>query len=98
MNLSEREAQKLHYEVMGIALAIRGHEGESSLYNEVDQAISDTDFRKMSIIQYAFEMLPTSRQAQILTESFTDEEVVASIAEFNNHLRTMLPLKTKARG
>ena len=97
MNLSEREAQKLHHEVMGIALAIRGHEGESSLYNEIDQAISNTDFRKMSIIQYAFQTMPSSRQALVLTENFTDEEVTASIAEFNNHLRTMLPLKAKAQ-
>ena len=82
---------------MGIALAIRGHEGESSLYNEIDQAISNTDFRKMSIIQYAFQTMPSSRQALVLTENFTDEEVTASIAEFNNHLRTMLPLKAKAQ-
>ena len=98
MKMSEREAQKLHYEVMGIALAIRGHEGESTLYHEIDQAISDTDFRKMSIIQYAFEMLPSSRQSHVLTENFTDENVVSSIAEFNAHLRAMLPLKVKARG
>lgn len=97
MNMSEREAQKLHYEVMGIALAIRGHEGESTLYNEIDQAISDTDFRKMSIIQYAFQTLPSSRQALVLTENYTDEEVLTSIAEFNTHLRSMLPLKAKAR-
>lgn len=96
MNLSERESQKLHYEVMGIALAIRGHEGESSLYNELDQAITQMDYRKMSIVQYAFEMLPTSRQSLVLSEHFTDEEVVGAIAEFNTHLRTMLPRRATA--
>ncbi len=96
MKMLEREAQKLHYEVMGIALAIRGHEGESTLYRELDQTISDLDFRKMAIVQYAFEMLPTSRQNLIMTENYTDEEVVGAIAEFNKHLRAMLPRKSAA--
>lgn len=91
IKLTEQESQQLHYQVMGIALAIRGHEGDSILYHELDEAISGLDWRKLAIIQYAFEMLPTSRQNLILSKDTTDQEVVESIATFNTQLRSMLP-------
>ncbi len=91
MNLTEREAQQLHYEVMGIALAIRGHEGESSLYRELDRAIAGLDWRRMAIIQFAFEMLTTNQRSAILSEQATTDEVVRAIAIFGRHLRSMLP-------
>ena len=39
MIISERE--RLLYDVMGIALAIRGHLGECTLYRELDAAITE---------------------------------------------------------
>ena len=93
MKMTEHETQKLHYEVMGIALAIRGHEGESTLYHDLDQAISDTDWRKMAIIQFAFEMLTTQQRTAILSDQTTGDDVVAAIAVFDKHLRSMLPGK-----
>lgn len=87
----EQRAQQLHYDVMGIALAIRGHVGESGLFQDIDRALSAQDWRALSIIQYAFEMLTTSRQQAILSDMADPETVGEALNAFERVLRSMLP-------
>ncbi|HEX9841118.1 MAG TPA: hypothetical protein VGC20_00150 [bacterium] len=91
MQIDERRAKQLHYEVMGIALAIRGHAGESGLYQEIDAALTDQDWRKMAIVQHAFEMLSTQRQTLILSEIGDLDEVGRSITLLERGIRMMSP-------
>ena len=92
MNIDERRAKQLHYDVMGIGLAIRGHTGESGLFQEIDAALSARDWRKMAIIQNAFDMLSAERQELIMGDMRSPDEVMRSIAIFERHLRTMAPV------
>jgi len=95
MNIDERRAKQLHYDVMGIALAIRGHAGASGLFEEIDAALSGLDWRRMAIIQNAFDMLSEARQAVIMGEMGAPDEVGQSIAVFERTLRTMLPISSQ---
>lgn len=89
--IDERKAKQLHYDVMGIALAIRGHVGESGLYQEIDAAISALDWRRMAAIQNAFDLLAEHVQALILGEMGDPDEVGRAIAAYERRLRAMLP-------
>jgi hypothetical protein len=91
LHLDERRAKQLHYDIMGIALAIRAHAGESALYQEIDQALTERDWRKMVIIQNAFDMLSAERQQGIMDDLSSKDEVGYSIALFERALRMMLP-------
>jgi hypothetical protein len=91
MNIDERRAKQLHYDVMGIALAIRGHAGPSGLFEEIDAALTDLDWRKLVVIQNAFDLLSTERQQLILGEMGDPDAVGHSITIFERMLRTMAP-------
>ena len=92
MNINENYAKKLHYDVIGIAMAIRGHLGECTLFMEIDEAVQSLDWRKMAIIQYAFDMLTEERRHEILSGlPEHDTSAKTSIEMFNQVLRTMLP-------
>ena len=95
MNVDDRRAKQLHYDVMGIALAIRSHTGESGLFQELDAAVSALDWRIMSIVQYAFEMLTSSRQQAILSDMADPEVVGEAITIFERSLRTMMPAEAQ---
>ena len=89
MQIDERRAKQLHFDVMGIALAIRGHAGDTGLFRDIDEAITQADWRKMTIIQSAFDMLSDQRQQLIMSEMGDPDEVGRSIALFERTLRTM---------
>lgn len=91
MQIDDRQAKRLHYDVMGIALAIRGHMGEDALFRELDRAISALDWRKMAIAQRSFDLLSEERQRHILNEGADHDEVAGSIALFERNMRTMIP-------
>jgi len=89
-SMDERQATRLHYEVMGIALAILGHEGEGETYKELDEALSGPHWGKLGLIQRAFDMLPPERKRQILSNTDQDSEAVAgSIAKFKANFQMM---------
>ena len=81
----------MHYEVMGIALAIRGHNGECDLFQELDQALAETDWRRMAIIQHAFDLISEKRKAVILSDGGSPRVVAHAITIFEQNLRMMLP-------
>ncbi len=89
MIISERE--RLLYDVMGIALAIRGHLGECTLYRELDAAITEQNWRKLAIIQNAFEMLAPERCEIILGDTGHMGEIHGAVAMFEGNLRSMVP-------
>lgn len=92
MNLDERQATRLHYEVMGIALAILGHEGESDFYHELDEALTEPNWGKLAMIQRAYDMLPEARKRQILSDAEEgDEGVEWTISKFKANLHMMSP-------
>ena len=91
MHMDERRAKQLHYDVMGIALAIRGHTGDSGLFQELDAALSQRDWRKMAVVQSAFDMLSAQRQQLIMDDMGHPDEVGRSIALFEKSLRMMDP-------
>ena len=95
MQIDERRAKQLHYDVMGIALAIRGHTGETGLFQEIDAALSAQDWRKLAIIQNAFDMITPERQELIMGDMRNPDEVMRSISLFERHLRTMDPISDK---
>ena len=95
MNMDERRAKQLHYDVMGIALAIRGHAGESGLFQEIDAALSGLDWRRMAIIQNAFDLLSDERQQLIMGDMGDPDEVGQSISVVERALRTMLPANSQ---
>lgn len=91
MQIDEQRAKQLHYDVMGIALAIRGHAGENGLYQEIDAALTELDWRKMAIIQHAFEMLSTPRQVLIMSDIGDPDEIGRSIALLERGIRMLSP-------
>lgn len=91
MNIEEKRAKQLHYDLMGIALAVRGHNGEDALFEEIDSAISALDWRRMAVIQYAFDMLSPERRAAIMGDDTNEEVLGLAIRMFSQILRTMLP-------
>lgn len=91
MQIDDRQAKRLHYDVMGIALAIRGHMGEDALFRELDRAISALDWRKMAIAQRSFDLLSEERRRHILNERTDHDEAAGSIALFERNMRTMIP-------
>jgi hypothetical protein len=91
MHTDERRAKQLHYDVMGIALAIRGHAGESGLFQEIDAALTTQDWRKLAMIQNAFELLSIERRQLILGDMGDPDEIGRSIAMFERALRMMTP-------
>jgi hypothetical protein len=91
MNIDERRAKQLHYDVMGIALAIRAHTGESGLFQEIDAALTNLDWRTMATIQNAFDLLSSERQQLIMGDMGNPDEVGRSIAIFERALRTLMP-------
>jgi hypothetical protein len=95
MDMSERQSQQLHFDVMGIALAVRGHLGECALFHEIDAALNELDWRTMAIVQYAFEMLTTQRQQTILLDLADADAVGEAITAFERILHSMLPATQK---
>jgi len=91
MNIDERRAKQLHYDVMGIAMAIRGHTGETGLFQEIDEALTGQDWRKMAMIQSAFDVLSPERQQLIMGDMGNPDEVGRSIAMFERALHMMEP-------
>ena len=89
MIISERE--RLLYDVMGIALAIRGHLGECTLYRELDATITEQNWRKLAIIQNAFQMLAPERREIILGDTGYMGEIHSAVAMFEGNLRSMVP-------
>ena len=89
MIISEQE--RLLYDVMGIALAIRGHLGECMLYRELDAEITEQNWRKLAIIQQAFEMLAPERREIILGDTGHMGGIHGVIAMFEGNLRSMVP-------
>lgn len=91
MQIDEQRAKQLHYDVMGIALAVRGHVGESGLYRELDEALTGLDWRKMAIVQHAFDMLSTERQQLIMSEMGDPDEIGRSIDLLERGIRLLAP-------
>jgi hypothetical protein len=91
MQIDERRAKQLHYDVMGIALAVRFHAGESGLFKEIDAALSELDWRKMAIIENAFDMLSTQRQELLMGEMGDTDEIGRTITLLERGIRMMSP-------
>jgi hypothetical protein len=89
--MEAQRAKQVYSEVMGIALAIRGHTGDSSLYRELDQALNRQDWRKLAIIQHTFEMLSTRRQAEIMSSFGDPDDLKGALTHFERVLRTFSP-------
>lgn len=87
--MDERQAKQLHYEVMGIALAIRGHTGESGLFMQIDVALAHQDWAQLAMIQSAFNLLSDESQALILGDMGEPDAVGRSIAMFERTLYRM---------
>lgn len=87
--MNERQAKQLHYDVMGIALAIRGHTGETGLFQHIDAALTGLDWDGMIKIQTAFNMLRSEQQELILGDMGDPDEIGHSIAIFERSLHQM---------
>jgi len=90
MEMQENYAKQLHYDVMGIAMAVRGHLGECALFQEIDAAVQTLDWRKMATIQDAFDML-SERQRDAIMGSGDDSDAGMAIQVLNQVLRTLVP-------
>ncbi len=87
----ERRSKQLHYDVMGIGLAIRGHMGDSALFHEIDQALNELDWRKLVSIQQAFDLLSEARQDLIMGSAGDTMAIERSIVMFEENLRVIAP-------
>lgn len=66
MNL-ESYQKKIHYEVMGIGLAVLACKKDSHLFNILDEALTALDWVSLHKIGASFETLSGRDQAMILT-------------------------------
>ncbi|MDH5752976.1 MAG: hypothetical protein OEZ59_11255 [Deltaproteobacteria bacterium] len=58
--------QKLHYDVMGVGLAVRGIQGKSPLFRFIDRALITQNQTELETIWRAFTTLDAAHQRQII--------------------------------
>lgn len=90
MSGEDRQAQALHYEIMGIALAVRGHAGEGWLYARLDTALRELDWPGLEQAKRAFDMLPENMRNDILDDRTPEDIAGTAIRRYERYLRAML--------
>ena len=92
MNIEETaETQadmRLYNEVVGIALAIWSHVGDSPIFRVIDRALDSYSIADMENIRVAFNMLPTVMQADIMAEQKTSN-TSSAVERFTRYVQQL---------
>lgn len=68
---------KLHNEVMGVALAIWAHTGDSPVFRMIDKALDAFNEEEMRNVKIAFDMLTANMQRDIMADQKSENTLVA---------------------
>ena len=92
MNIEEApETQadmRLYNEVVGVALAIWSHVGDSQIFRIIDRALDAYSIAEMDNIRVAFNMLPEPMQQDIMAEQKTSN-TIAAIERFSRYIQQL---------
>ena len=89
MNPSMEPIQKLHYDVMGIGLAVRAIEGEGPLFALIDQALSQKNERLMKAVFNAFNMLNENQRQHIMNGTGDESTLSMNLARMERYIRVI---------
>ena len=89
MIMEEKQAKQLHYDVMGIALAIRGHEGESDLFRIIDEALTSQNWVILSRVKRGFDLLSREMQADLMSDESDPGEAAIAIRRLERYARKL---------
>ena len=81
--------QKLHYDVMGIGLAVRTIEGEGPLFALIDTALTSKNERQMKAILNAFNMLTSDQRLQVMEGIGDESTLLLYLARMERYIRVI---------
>lgn len=89
MFIDEHQAKQLHYDIMGVGLAVRGHAGECELYRFIDEALTALDWERMLVIRRGLALLPQHQQEDILSDDVAADAAASAIRRLERYVRAM---------
>ena len=78
MFIDDHQAKQLHYDIMGVGLAVRGHAGECELYRFIDAALTALDWERMLVIRRGLALLPQHQQEDILSDDVAADGILVN--------------------
>ena len=74
---------RLYNDVMGIALAVWGHNGDCDVFRIMDGALDDFNLGQLAFIKEAFGMMPKTQQRDVMGDIKTirTESAIARMSE-----------------